>query len=619
MMRYVALSYAPANATCCRTVDSLENRLCSARNPWRRAFARPEHGLKLFIADERPEGDDVRFLEDGSGIVLGSLFTRNSSFSDDSLPSRPKLDQRRSREIVSTSGRALISQYWGAYVAFICDSDRHRTLVIRSPINAPLVFHTRFRDVDVFFCSIEDCIEIGIANFSPNWKYIADRVITSLPIFGVTALNEVSELHLSECLEIKEGTFARSCYWDPCTIARSEPIEDPTEAARKLRATTRSCVHAWASEHDSILLRLSGGVDSSIVLACLSDAPNAPSIGCLHHYSDAPHIDERRFARSMARFLGYELLEHELSASDRLDSILGSRRTVSPTSFALPEYLNYETGVARELGASAILSGTMGDGLFQHSPAMPAGSEFLRRHGISTRFAGVVLDVAHLARASVWKVVKTAVTEATFRAPRSPWLPYSAQHILRNHSLLAPDALIHDYDIDVTQFIHPWLRNVEGVPLGKLWQIYVLPYDECWRDPFAKRDDPLRVPPILSQPIVELCLQIPSYLNIRGGWDRAIARSAFADKLSREVRERTSKGTPDEYVRRLVANNSAFLREFLLDGVLVEQKLVDRQKTEAALPGANARSTCPVGTLLKHMCMEAWARQWVDSSLRAAA
>ncbi len=128
----------------------------------------------------------------------------------------------------------------------------------------------------------------------------------------------------------------------------------------------------------------------------------------------------------------------------------------------------------------------------------------------------------------------------------------------------------------------------------------------------VRRSDGNRTTPVLlSQPIIELCLRIPTYVWIVGGRDRAIARRAFADVLPRQVVRRTSKGLIDRYNRIMLDRNAGFLREMLLDGELVKAGLLDRSRLDACLvPGEVSTSFEYNEVLRQHLCTEIWVRRW---------
>ena len=119
--------------------------------------------------------------------------------------------------------------------------------------------------------------------------------------------------------------------------------------------------------------------------------------------------------------------------------------------------------------------------------------------------------------------------------------------------------------------------------------------------------------PLLSQPLVELCLRMPAYLLIRSGRDRAIARRAFASELPETTIKRTAKGRVDQYVRNIVDANLDFLREFLLDGLLVREGLLNRDNLELYLTKERSPADFQYSEILhEHLCVEAWLRRSLE-------
>jgi asparagine synthase (glutamine-hydrolysing) len=168
-------------------------------------------------------------------------------------------------------------------------------------------------------------------------------------------------------------------------------------------------------------------------------------------------------------------------------------------------------------------------------------------------------------------------------------------------------------------YVHPLLTDPRGTPSGKLWHALQVmgPWD--FYDPFGLPDDPERVSPLYSQPVLELCLRIPVHTLTYGGWDRAIARRAFYTELPREVANRRNKGGIERHVRNILEHNMGFMRELLLDGALVQEGLVDRKKLALALSGKASRIRPGLVELLDFMGTEAWLRHWRNQGWRAAA
>ena len=68
-----------------------------------------------------------------------------------------------------------------------------------------------------------------------------------------------------------------------------------------MRECVMDAVRAWASCYSGITLSLSGGLDSSIVYAALRDTPAKAKLTCFHYYPIGTDIDERHYARLVAR------------------------------------------------------------------------------------------------------------------------------------------------------------------------------------------------------------------------------------------------------------------------------------------------------------------------------
>ena len=168
-------------------------------------------------------------------------------------------------------------------------------------------------------------------------------------------------------------------------------------------------------------------------------------------------------------------------------------------------------------------------------------------------------------------------------------------------------------------FLHPLLRHPRGAPSGKLWHAHQISQPFDFYDPLAREGDAERISPLFSQPVMELCLRIPTYVLTDGGWDRAVARRAFYDDLPPEIRNRRHKGGIEEHLRLTLEHNRAFLRELLLDGALVREGVIDRGRVAEVLSG---RAT-PIGTgsgeVLEYAGIEAWLKRWGTIVRRAAA
>jgi asparagine synthase (glutamine-hydrolysing) len=123
-----------------------------------------------------------------------------------------------------------------------------------------------------------------------------------------------------------------------------------------------------------------------------------------------------------------------------------------------------------------------------------------------------------------------------------------------------------------------WAHASPGAVPGKAthvaWLVGILNHLEGYRRERTHRT----VWPLMAQPLVELCLRIPSWLWSRGGQNRALARRAYVDVLPPEILSRRSKGTPDCFVVELFEANRKRIRDLLCDGFLAANGIVDREE-----------------------------------------
>jgi asparagine synthase (glutamine-hydrolysing) len=136
--------------------------------------------------------------------------------------------------------------------------------------------------------------------------------------------------------------------------------------------------------------------------------------------------------------------------------------------------------------------------------------------------------------------------------------------------------------------------------------ILTLAHANTFYQPFAGAEHSTdHISPLSSQPIVELCLQIPVYLHLKNGWDRAIERRAFADALPPRLISRRDKGHIASALSQLVQLNQRFLFEFMLNGELVKNRVLDVNTLEAELRKGDG--SLAMGTIFYHyFAIEKW-------------
>ncbi|HEV2271328.1 MAG TPA: asparagine synthase-related protein [Steroidobacteraceae bacterium] len=609
MFRYVAFVWNDQDAAARESALALLQRHGAAESGWQVALR--GSGAEVRYAKTGTGSCSAHILAEGGGVVLGNLFARSQEGVSTAAPTA--LGAADSRALLDSNGRHLIESFWGRYVAFLHDGPAHATWVVRDPSGGLPCYLVRCRGVDVYFSWIDDIVALLDAPLEVNWAYLIATVCFLREHSQGTALRQVTQVLAGECVETRPGGSKRFFYWDPLAIANTEAIEDLGVAVAAMRRCVRDVVHAWAACHEHVLLSLSGGLDSSIVLACLKDAPSRPRVSCFHYYPLGADLDERAFARAAAAKAGLELLERARDSAFSLQPLLAIHRAPEPTNYPyFLEHSRLDAQLAAEHGAGAVVIGYGGDQLFYQERGEWAPGDFLHRRGPRPGVLRVALDAAQMDQISVWRVLREA---ASGYLAQQRWSVL--QEAGRKRPLLVP-AVIAEARRQAG-FLHPLLRHPRGAPSGKLWHAHQISQPFDFYDPLGREGDAERISPLFSQPVMELCLRIPTYVLTHGGWDRAVARRAFYDDLPPEVRNRRHKGGIEEHLRFTLEHNRPFLRELLLDGALVKEGIVDRGRLGEVLSGRATRIAAGSGEILEYAGIEAWLRRWGTLVRRAAA
>jgi asparagine synthase (glutamine-hydrolysing) len=359
------------------------------------------------------------------------------------------------------------------------------------------------------------------------------------------------------------------------------------------------CVQGWASTCGKLVLSVSGGLDSSIVAACLKGA-GAPDVHCVTMFGDDAEGDEREYARGLCEALGLPLTECHYRVEDvDIGAPLGAHQ---PRPFGRTQSYAYEQAhlaVARNIGADAFMTGNGGDNVFGYSQSAAAIADRVMSEGVGPGLFGTLRDVCRQTGCSMIEAGLSALRTGR-AAPSYRWRPIE--------DLLHPDILESLRALELT---HSWLEAPPGSLPGKAAHIAALLRVLPNLHPGRSQHAPV-LNPLVSQPVMEACLAIPSWQWRAGGFDRAVARAAFRGDLPDLIARRRGKGGPSGFTVQLLAHYRPAIRERLLDGHLAAQRIIDAQAVERVLADERPIIGEERTRLLTFLSVEAWLGFWAD-------
>lgn len=629
MHRYLALIWNPADSSADQRAASTEASLLAA-SPWGVAYR--NGGVAVMYQPSHLQSRHIRHLTDLHGLVLGSLFRRTTQTSH-SPAADTRFDASETRRIVESKGHHLVKNYWGSYLAIVRDATAGSYSIFRDPTATLPCYHVRWGNVHVFFSDIEDFKRFVPMDLSVNWPQIAATLLASSYLSRQCSLSEVEDLPGGESITISGDSERRTILWHPGQFCREDGLNDERTAAAALRSTVSNVVHTLASEHTAILVRLSGGLDSSIVTSCLAEREDRPEMTCLNFYIENDHddewkgpmpggysrenlaklrrivgsADERQFARSVAEKCSLRLVERARRVSD-----LDLRRIWKAPLVPRPANYIYvideddaEIRYASECEATACFTGEGGDTVFYCTQRVIGALDYAYLHPLGGALFRHIRLTAGLSGESVPRVLSKILRHGILRTRLPPpFEPMKRPHLLRDDAAAAAHASL---------LSHPWVETVPRLCPGKHNHVIgvatsVPNYQYVHhRERFATS-----VHPLASQPVVETCLRIPTYVLLVDGVSRGLARRAFRDLLPPAVARRTVKGLPISFWQHLVRSNIAYIRECLLDGYLVRQGLLDRNKLNDYLIQDQPFLTVHPQQIMDYLGCEAWLGQWLS-------
>jgi asparagine synthase (glutamine-hydrolysing) len=499
-------------------------------------------------------------------------------------------------------GPRFVERLHGMFALALWDASRERLVLARDRIGKKPLLWTQLPDGTLAFAS-----ELKALVRLPSLRREVDPAaidaylaLQYVPGAG-TALRGVNKLPPGHLLVWERGTVTVERYWE-LEPTRAERSDD--EWLELVRETVTAAVRRRLIADVPLGALLSGGIDSSVVVALMAEASSEPVRTFTIGFPDARY-DERAYARAVAERYGtqHEELEVELDAAALLPRLAWAFDEPLGDEAALPTLLISE--LAREHVTVALV----GDG----------GDE---------SFAGYERYVAHELAARVPRLpgVRALSSLVASRDPRSP-----ARRAARFLEVAAAPAnarygrLMEVFPLELRRRLftgearaaHDYLGAPPQPGIAGLQRLDVatyLPGDLLLKADVASMAHSLELrAPLLDHEVLTLGVSLPDSLKVRGRTGKVALRRAFADKLPEQVASRGKTGFGVPLGRWFREDLRELSRELLLDQRARERGLL-REAEVARLLDDHASGRRDHGHRLWCLVMlELWHRFYVDA------
>ena len=446
---------------------------------------------------------------------------------------------------------------------------------------------------------------------------------------GLTPLEGVLRLRPGEALRIAAGRIVKRWRWVDSSWARQSTTDDEAGAILQVRDAVRTSVHRQMVADVPVGAFLSGGLDSSAVVAMAREV--SPEIQCFTidagTVSDSQAGEDLPYARKTARYLGVKLHEVRLDpsrmASD-LERMVFQMDEPSPDPAALN--VLYISQLARQHGVKVLLSGLGGDDLFAGYRRHRALS--LERYWSPLPEAvrsGLRQLTSQFGQGGSWN---RRITKAFAHADRSAdaRLPYyflwaDPRRVL---DLIAPE---YRAGLAETAMVAPLEDYVASLPEGltplqqmlALEQQFYLPdHNLLYTDKMSMAAGVEVRVPLLDTDLVRLANALPANMKQRGRHGKWVLRKAMEPYLPQEVirRSKAGFGAP---LRQWLRHDLRELVDDLLSASTVGRRGLFVPEAVARLVADDRAGRVDAAhTIFGLICVEVWCRNVLDRRQVAA-
>jgi asparagine synthase (glutamine-hydrolysing) len=591
---------------------------------------------RLSIIDLSPAGRQPMLSDDGNFVISyngeiynyrelrAGLVAAGASFRGDS-------DTEVLLRLYQSEGVAMLQRLNGIFAFALYDRRAGELLLVRDALGVKPLYYAAGDDGICFASEIKGLLAWTGSGGTLDPASI-HRYLTYLWCPGDgTPLAGVRKLEPGEAIRVRGGRIVERWAWYSLPAIRGPGSQAaPADPVAEVRETLRRAVHRQLVADVPVGAFLSGGLDSSAVVAFARE--RVPDLRCFTIKQtggvDAGEASDLPYARRVASHLGVRLDVVSIDAG-RMASDLEAMVWQLDEPLADPAPLNvlYISRLAREVGIKVLLSGAGGDDLFTG----------YRRH-VAQRFErwwawlptsvrqGLDGATRRFDVRSAWgRRLSRLFAEAGASGDRRVVAYFAWARRDDLMALYSPWMLKAVADVDAAQPMLDFLSRAHPARTGldrmlSLEQRFFLAdHNLIYTDKMSMAAGVEVRVPFLDPEMVELASRIPDRMKQRGPVGKWVLKQAMEPYLPREVihRPKTGFGAP---LRRWMRHElRELLGDVLSESSLRRRGLFDPAAVRRLIEDNDAGRRDAAYTLLSLLCVEIWCRRFVDGGASSLA
>lgn len=268
-------------------------------------------------------------------------------------------------------GISLLPRMNAMFALAFWDEREQTLLLARDRYGQKPLYFTRIGRMVIFASEVRSLLASGLVPRKVDLHAIHGYLAYGAVQEPYTIVSRVSILRPGSYMQLAlDGTEEPEPYW-------AHSIKKQSVSPPDLRASFVSAVERHLISDAPLGLFLSGGIDSSAVLAAAARSSRSGVKTLTLVFPEQPHQSEAEYAKQMAAFVGTDHTEIPISGNDLLKLLPHALDAMDqPTSDAINTYI--VSYAAHQAGLKVALSGLGGDELFGGYPAFRDVAKILR-------------------------------------------------------------------------------------------------------------------------------------------------------------------------------------------------------------------------------------------------
>lgn len=512
-------------------------------------------------------------------------------------------------------GTAMLGRLNGMFAFILWDKKTRRLFIARDRFGIKPLYYAETPDGLIFGSEIKALFASGLLSPAIENRSIYRYMRLGFVSGERTMFRSIKKLLPGHYLICEEGQLRIARYWD-LRFHEKDGI-DERAWCEELLARLRESVRLTLRSDVPLGVFLSGGIDSSMVVALLSSMVDKPIKTFSVAYNMGPRYDEFSYARLVAKRFSTDHHELYMEPGCFKDFIPQYVRYMDdPVTEAAGISLFFLSKYARQY-VKVMLSGEGADEIF-------AGYPIYRRMGILEVYSRLASAMAHKVLIPLFQSLP--IGHKLGKYIHLAGLPlekrYSGVHLYDPRlieQLMQTDFKQESGAGDFEEELCNLYRTVQGETyLNRMLYVdtkWWLPDDILIKADRMSMANSLELrPPFLDHTLVEFVATMPTSLKLRGSVTKYIQKKAAEKILPREVVWRAKMGFPTPLDLMFRTELKGYVRELLLSQDFDSRGYFDRKKVERLFQEhASGRSSNQM-VLWQLIVLEEWHRAFIDGS-----